>query len=67
MERGCYFLRALPPEALREPPEEPRDAEPELPREDEPRDAPLDLPEEDEPTRALPAPEEEPLERPEDG
>ena len=62
MERGCYFLWALPPELPREPPEDdPRPADPEEPRDDEPREAPLDdLPEEDEPTRA-------PLERPEEG
>lgn len=65
MERGCYFLRTLPPEELREPPEElrepleePRDADPEL-RADEPRETLADFPDEDEPTRALPAPEEE--------
>ena len=27
MERGCYFLLTLPPEALREPEDEPRDDE----------------------------------------
>jgi hypothetical protein len=27
VERGCYFLLALPPEALREPEDEPRDDE----------------------------------------
>jgi len=77
MERGCYFLRTLPPpEDPRELPEEPRDAEPELPREDEPRDTLPDLPDEDEPREALPdLPDEdeptrvplEPLERPEEG
>jgi hypothetical protein len=78
MERGCYFLRTLPPppEDPRELPEEPRDAEPELPREDEPRDTLPDLPDEDEPREELPdLPDEdeptrvplEPLERPEEG
>lgn len=70
MERGCYFLRTLPPpdepreppEELREPPDEPREAEP-LPREDEPRETLADLPDDDEPTRAPP----DPLVRPDDG
>ena len=62
MERGCYFLRTLPPEPPREPEDEPRDAEPE-PREAEP----LDLPDDEEPTRALLVPADEPLERPDEG
>jgi len=69
MERGCYFLRTPPPppEELREPPEDPREAEPELPREDEPREAPLDRPDEDEPTRARLPLDVDPLERPDEG
>lgn len=39
MERGCYFFLTPPPEALREPEDEPRD---ELPlRETEPREEEL--------------------------
>jgi hypothetical protein len=68
MERGCYFLRTLPPPPEdRELPEEPREAEPELPRDDEPREAPLDLPDEDEPTRARLPLDADPLERPDEG
>jgi hypothetical protein len=63
LERGCYFFLALPPEELREPEDEPRDADPELreeePRETEPRDPPLDRPEDEEPTRAEPRADEE--------
>jgi hypothetical protein len=58
LERGCYFFLALPPEELREPEDEPRDADPEL-REEEPRDPPLDRPEDEEPTRAELRPDEE--------
>jgi len=65
MERGCYFLRTLPPEdplelpeEPRELPEEPRDEEPretEPPlREDEPRETLPDRPEEEEPRETLP-------------
>lgn len=60
MERGCYFLRTLPPEdplelpeEPREPPEEPRETDPPL-REDEPRETLPDRPEEDEPRDTLP-------------
>lgn len=61
-ERGCYFFLTLPPEALREPEDDPRDDEL-PPREAEPRDPPLDLPDDEEPTRAEPRPAEEPPER----
>lgn len=67
MERGCYFLRTLPPpDEPRELPEEPREADPEL-RDEEPRETLLDLPDEDEPTRARPELAEEPVDRPVDG
>lgn len=60
MERGCYFLWAPLPELPREPEDEPRDAEPDEPRDEEPREAPPDdLPDEDEPARA-------PLDRPDE-
>jgi hypothetical protein len=66
MERGCYFLRTLPPEPPREPEDEPRDADPE-PREEEPREAPLDLPDDEDPTRPPLVLPDEPLDRPEKG
>jgi hypothetical protein len=66
MERGCYFLRTLPPEPPREPEDEPRDADPE-PREEEPREAPLDLPDDEDPTRPPLVLPDEPLDRPEEG
>jgi len=61
MERGCYFFLTLPPEALREPEDEPRDDDPEL-REPELRDTlPEELlePEDEEPTRAELRPDDE--------
>ena len=62
MERGCYFFLTLPPEALREPEDEPRDDEPPL-RELELRDPLLDRPEDEEPTRAELRPDDELPER----
>jgi hypothetical protein len=62
VERGCYFLLTPPPEALREPDDEPRDDELPL-RETEPRDPPLDRPEDEEPTRAELRPDDELPER----
>ena len=62
MERGCYFFLTLPPEALREPEDEPRDADPEL-REPELRDPLLDRPEDEEPTLAELRPDDELPER----
>jgi len=73
MERGCYFLLALPPpDDPREPDDEPRDEEPELreelpPREELPRDTLPDLPDDEEPVRDPPDLTEEPLERPDEG
>ena len=58
VERGCYFLRTLPPEEPLELPEEPREP-PEEPRDDEPRDAEPPL-REDEPRETLPDRPEEP-------
>jgi hypothetical protein len=67
LERCFYFFFALPPEELREPEDEPRDADPELreeePRETEPCDPLLDRPEDEEPTRAELRPDEELPER----
>ena len=57
VERGCYFFLTLPPEALREPEDEPRDDEL-PPRETEPREELLE-PEDDEPTRAELRPDDE--------
>ena len=65
VERGCYFFLTLPPEALREPEDEPRDADPEL-REPELRDTlPEELlePEDEEPTRAELRPDDDLPER----
>jgi len=64
LERGCYFFLALPPEELREPEDEPRDADPE-PRETEPREELLE-PEDEEPTRAELRPDDELPERTDD-
>jgi hypothetical protein len=61
MERGCYFFLALPPEALREPEDEPRDDELPL-RETELREELLE-PEDEEPTRVELRPDEELPER----
>ena len=61
LERGFYFFLALPPEALREPEDEPRDADPE-PRETEPREELLE-PEDEEPTRAELRPDDDLPER----
>jgi hypothetical protein len=61
VERGCYFFLTLPPEALREPEDEPRDDELPL-REAEPREELLE-PEDEEPTRAELRPDDELPER----
>jgi len=71
VERGCYFLRAPPPEVPREPEEELRDPEldprEELPLDELPRETlPLDFPEDDEPERDPPDLTVDPLERPEE-
>ena len=61
VERGCYFFLTLPPEALREPEDEPRDDELPL-REAEPREELLE-PEDEEPTRVELRPDDELPER----